>query len=87
MSRTKTLAIAILALSVMTAPALAFQCPILIKQLNDQVAKLDANSPKVKQAKVLIEEAQKLHSSGNHASSVAKADEAAKVLGVELKKN
>lgn len=77
----------IVALAVLAHPAWAFQCPLLIKQLNDQVAKLDATDPKAKQAKPLIEEAQKLHAAASHAKSVAKADEAAKVLGIELKKN
>lgn len=77
----------IVALAVLADPAWAFQCPVLIKQLNDQVAKLGATDPMAKQAKPLIEEAQKLHAAGSHAKSVAKADEAAKVLGIGLKKN
>ncbi len=80
-------ALVIVALAALADPAWAFQCPLLIKQLNDQVAKLSATDPRAAQARALVEEAQKLHASGSHAKSVAKADEAAKVLGIELKKN
>jgi len=82
----KALVIAIVALALLAGPALANQCPLLIKQLNDAVSKMKADDSKVAQAKPLIAEAQKLHDSGQHAQSVAKADEAAKVLGVTLKK-
>jgi len=42
------------------------------------------DDPKVKQAKELITEANKLHAAGKHADPVATAEEAAKVLGVHL---
>ena len=58
------------------APAYAFKCPSLIKQANEEMAKMDQNSDKVKKAKELIEEADKLHKAGNHADSVKKAEEA-----------
>ncbi len=61
----------------LASPAMAFQCPLLIKQLNDAVAKKKADDPKVKQGKELIAEARKLHDTGKHAESIAKADEAA----------
>lgn len=84
-------AIVALATSLTTGPALAGQCPLLIKQLNDAVGnRLDAVANK---AKDLIAEAQKLHNDGvkmkdanKHADSVAKCDEAAKMLGIALKK-
>ena len=62
------------------APAYAFKCPSLIKQANEQMAKMDPNSDKVKQAKTMVEEADKLHKAGNHADSVKKAEEALAVL-------
>lgn len=62
------------------APAYAFKCPSLIKQANEQMAKMDPNSDKVKQAKAMVEEADKLHKAGNHADSVKKAEEALAVL-------
>jgi hypothetical protein len=80
-----------LAVSFTAGPAVAGQCPLLIKQLNDAVGnRFDAAGHK---AKELIAEAQKLHDEGvktkdasKHAASEAKADEAAKVLGIALKK-
>jgi hypothetical protein len=62
------------------APAYAFKCPSLIKQANEQMAQMDQNSDKVKQAKVMVEEADKLHKAGNHADSVKKAEEALAAL-------
>lgn len=61
-------------------PAFANQCPALIKQANDQIASMDQNSEKVKKAKELIAEADRLHKSGTHAQSVAKAQEALATL-------
>jgi hypothetical protein len=83
----RLLAVLVLVTLAWVAPAPAFQCPLLIKQLNDQVAKLPPDDPAVKKAKPLIEEARKLHGEGSHAKSIAAADEAAKVLGITLKKN
>jgi hypothetical protein len=80
----KALVIAVALLAFLAGPAMANQCPLLIKQLNEAVAKMKADDPKVKQGKGLIEEAQKLHDGGKHADSVKKAEEAAKVLGVKL---
>lgn len=62
------------------APAYAFTCPALMKQANDQMAKMDQNSDKVKKAKALVEEADKLHKAGNHADSTKKAQEALTTL-------
>ncbi len=62
------------------APAYAFKCPSLIKQANDQMATMDQNSDKVKKAKELVAEADKLHKAGSHADSVKKAEEAIAAL-------
>lgn len=61
-------------------PAYAFKCPSLIRQANEQMAKMDPNSEKVKKAKELVDEADKLHKAGNHADSVKKAEEALAAL-------
>jgi hypothetical protein len=75
-----TLAIVVFA----AAPALASQCPLLIKQVQDATAgKTDDAS---KKANALAAEAKALHDSGKHAESVAKADEAAKAINLSLKK-
>jgi hypothetical protein len=65
--------------------ATAGQCPLLIKQLNDGIAKM-SDAKKAAEAKKLVAEAQKAHDAGKHAESVAKADEAAKVVGITLTK-
>jgi len=64
--------------------ALANQCPLLIKQIEDATAgKTDDAS---KKAQTLAKEAKALHDSGKHAESIAKADEAAAAIGLTLKK-
>jgi hypothetical protein len=63
----------------------AGQCPLLIKQLNEGIAKM-SDTKKADEAKKLVAEAQKLHADGKHAESVAKCDEAAKVAGIKLEK-
>jgi hypothetical protein len=76
------MALAIVALA--AGPALANQCPLLIKQIQDATAgKTDDAS---KKAIALANEAKALHDSGKHAESVAKADEAAKAINLTLKK-
>ena len=74
--------VALVAALVLTvgAPAYAFKCPSLIRQANEQMAKMDPNSEKVKKAKELVDEADKLHKAGNHADSVKKAEEALSTL-------
>ncbi len=62
------------------APAYAFKCPSLIRQANEQMAKMDPNSDKVKKAKELVGEADRLHKAGSHAESVKKAEEALDTL-------
>ncbi|KRT73991.1 MAG: hypothetical protein XU13_C0010G0033 [Candidatus Rokubacteria bacterium CSP1-6] len=71
-----------LALGLIAGPALATQCPLLIKQINDAAGnRLDAASA---QAKALAAEADALHKAGKHADSVKKAEEAAKAIGLKL---
>ena len=80
----KALLIAIALLAFLAGPALAGQCPLLVKQLNEAVEKMKADDPKVTKAKPMIAEAQKLHEAGKHADAVKTAEEAATVLGVKL---
>ena len=82
--RAFVMAIAVLAF--LAGPAMAGQCPLLIKQLNAAVEKMMADDAKVKEAKAMIADAQKLHEGGKHADSVKKCDDAAKLLGVKLEK-
>jgi hypothetical protein len=80
----KSLVIALAGVVFTAGPALAFQCPLLIKQVQDATAgKSDASSAK---ANGLAAEAKKLHDAGKHAESIAKAEEAAKAINLTLKK-
>jgi hypothetical protein len=73
-----------LALGLIAGPALAAQCPLLIKQINDAAGnRFDAAG---NTAKALAAEADALHKAGKHADSVAKAEEAAKAIGLTLQK-
>ena len=80
----KVFVIAVALLTLLAGPAMASQCPLLIKQLNEAVGKMKADDAMVKKAKPLIAEAQKLHEGGKHADAVKKCEEAAKILGVKL---
>jgi hypothetical protein len=80
----KMLVMALALVGFAAGPAFAFQCPLLLKQIQDATAgKTDANS---KKAMELAAEGEKLHKEGKHAESVAKMEEAAKVINLTLKK-
>ena len=73
--------VAIAATMAFAGVAVANECPLLIKQLRE--AKV-ADPKKAEEVKKLTDEAEKLHQAGKHADSVKKADEAAKIAGVQL---
>lgn len=80
----KKLAMALALIGMMAGPAMAFQCPLLLKQIQDATAgKTDAAS---KKAMEIATEGEKLHKDGKHAEAVAKMDEAAKAIKLALKK-
>ncbi len=79
----KKFAMALAMVGLLAGPALASQCPLLIKQVMDATAgKTDDAS---KKAVALATEAKALHDSGKHADSVAKAKDAAAAIKLELK--
>ncbi len=80
----KAFVIAIALLAFLAGPAMAFQCPTLIKQLNDAVDKMKPDDPKVTKATPLIAQAKKYHEEGKHADSVKTAEEAANALDIKL---
>ena len=87
----RNLIVALGVVGLLAGPALASQCPLLIKQVMDATAgKTDDASKKAQTlaslAKVWAYEAKALHDAGKHAESVAKADEAAKAINLTLKK-
>lgn len=72
-----------LALGAIAGPALANQCPTLIKQISDATGnRFDAGAAS---AKALAAEADALHKAGKHADAVKKAEDAAKAIGLKLK--
>jgi hypothetical protein len=56
--------------------AMASSCPKVIKEGRDAAAKMPKDDPKVKGALAKLDEAQKLHDTGKHTESLAKANEA-----------
>jgi hypothetical protein len=79
----KTFLMALAMVGLLAGPALANQCPLLIKQVMDATAgKTDDAS---KKAVTLATEAKALHEAGKHADSVAKAKEAAAAIKLDLK--
>jgi hypothetical protein len=74
-------AVASLTVLMLTAPADAFQCPKLVKQLQDATAtRFDAAASA---GKVAAAQAQSLHAAGNHAESEKVAKEALTKLGIK----
>jgi len=79
----KRFAMALAMVGLLAGPALANQCPLLIKQIMDATAgKTDDAS---KKAVALANEAKALHEAGKHADSIAKAKEAAAAIKLDLK--
>jgi hypothetical protein len=66
---------------VFAGPAMAFQCPKLIKQINDNAGNRFDNASY--EAKMKAADAQKLHSEGKHAESEAAAKEGLGKLGLQ----
>jgi hypothetical protein len=66
---------------VFVSPAHAFQCPKLVKQIQDATAtRFDATAA---DAKLAAAQAQALHTAGNHAESEKVAKEALAKLGIK----
>ena len=83
----KALVIGTIVLALLAGPAMAFQCPTLIKQVNDAVNNRMAGEDGAgSTARKLAKEAEALHNDGKHAESVAKVEEAAKAIRLQLKK-
>ncbi len=79
----KTLIMALAMVGLLAGPALANQCPLLVKQIMDATAgKTDDAS---KKAVSLANEAKALHEAGKHADAVNKAKDAAAAIKLELK--
>jgi hypothetical protein len=81
MIRLALTAVACLTVLLLAAPADAFQCPKLVKQLQDATAtRFDATAA---DAKLAAAQAQTLHTAGNHAESERVAKAALDKLGIK----
>ncbi len=70
----KLIALSALAALLLASPALAFQCPSLVKQINESVGnRFDAQASEARQAAAA---AAQLHADGKHAESVKTAQDA-----------
>ncbi len=79
----KTFIMALAMVGLLAGPALANQCPLLVKQIMDATAgKTDDAS---KKAVSLANEAKALHDAGKHADAVKKAQDAAAAINLQLK--
>ena len=75
-----SVAVALALVLAVSGPSWAFQCPKLIKQINDEAGnRLDDAGYTARQA---AEQAEQLHKEGKHAESEAKAKEGLKALGM-----
>ena len=79
----KKFVMALAVLGLLAGPALANQCPLLVKQIMDATAGKMVDGSK--KAMAIAAEAKALHDAGKHADSVAKAKEAAAGIKLELK--
>ena len=79
----KSFATALLLTASLAGPVLAYQCPILIKQIMDATA--GKTDPASKKAIALANDAKALHEAGKHDESIKKAEEAAAAIGLTLK--
>ena len=71
----------------LAGPALANQCPLLIKQVNDAVDhRLAGEDFAGAKARKLAKEAEALHNEGKHDEAMQKIDEAAAAIMLKLNK-
>jgi len=81
MHRLALIAVGALTALMLSTPAYAFQCPKLVKQLNDSVSKrYDAAAAN---AKIKAAEANALHGAGKHAEAEKVAKDALATLGIK----
>jgi hypothetical protein len=81
MHRIALTAVATLVALALSSPAYAFQCPKLVKQVQD--ATYNRFDPSASEAKRLAAESASLHAAGKHAEAEAKGKEAVAKLGIK----
>ena len=77
----KLIAFSAIAVFAFTTPALAFQCPKLVKMINDTAGNRFDNT--AQNARIAADQANKLHNEGKHAESEKVAKDALDKLGVK----
>jgi len=77
----RTILLSLVAASALAAPAWANQCPMLMGQIEEQLAASSADDATKAQIETLLAEGRSLHESGDHAGSEAKLNEALALLG------
>ncbi len=70
-----------LSLVMLFQPAWSFECPSLVQEGRDLLAKASLSSKEAGEIKALLDGALKLHDEGQHADAVEKANQALKLLG------
>ncbi len=73
-------AVACLSLVMLFQPAWSFECPSLVQEGRDLLAKASLSSNEASEIKALLDGALKLHEEGQHADAVEKANQALKRL-------
>ena len=69
-------------LALASSVTLAARCPMEMKAIDAAMSKAKLSADQMAEVKKLRAEGEKLHSSGNHAGSVAALDKAKKILGI-----
>lgn len=95
MRKALVLAMALVVVGLLAGPALAFQCPLLLKQIDDGVRSRavvygEVADPIAAQASELAAQAMKAHEGGNHAEAMVKMKQAGGLMwgsaaGLEIK--
>lgn len=70
-------------LAAVSAPALAFQCPSDISQIDQALESADLTDEQKQQVMDLRDEGQRLHNEGNHEEAVEALAKAKAIVGVE----
>ncbi|HET7343765.1 MAG TPA: hypothetical protein VFL90_20035 [Methylomirabilota bacterium] len=81
MHRIALTAVVTLVALALCSPAMAFQCPTLVKKVQDETAR--RFDPAAASAKQLAAESAALHAAGKHAEAEAKGKEALAKLGMQ----
>jgi hypothetical protein len=79
----KNLVTVLAVVGLLAGPALANQCPLLIKQIMD--ATESRTDPASQKAVALANEARGLHEAGRHAEAIKGAEDAAAAVNLKLK--